>query len=146
MTSVVREGKLKLLNQDDKKISIALMSYFVVLTIQYLVLIYFSLIETNIGYKVQLLSKAIVGLIYIYALPAVLRRSKIKFIKAYFFALFIFLLHYAVFPENRDYIVDLLFPFYFMSLPSFIYALSIRELSVFKTIMKNQVMLYLLLV
>ena len=137
MTSVVREGKLKLLNQDDKKISIALMSSFVVLTIQYLVLIYFSLIETNIGYKVQLLSKAIVGLIYIYALPAVLRRSKIKFIKAYFFALFIFLLHYAVFPENRDYIVDLLFPFYFMSLPSFIYALSIRELSVFKTIMKK---------
>ena len=71
-------------NQDDKKISIALMSYFVVLTIQYLILIYFNLIETNTGSYIQLLSKSLVGLTFIYALPAVLRRSKIKFLIVYF--------------------------------------------------------------
>jgi hypothetical protein len=131
------EGKILLFNQDDKKISIALMSSFVVLTIQYLILIYFNLIETNTGSYIQLLSKGLVGLTFIYALPAVLRRSKIKFIGVYFFALFVFLLHYAIFPENRDYVVDLLFPFYFMSLPAFIYTLSIREFSIFKEVMRR---------
>jgi len=105
-------------NQDDKKISIALMSSFVVLTIQYLILIYYNLIETNTGSYIQLLSKGLVGLTFIYALPAVLRRSKIKFLIVYFVSIFIFLLQYVIFPENRYYVVDLLFPFYFMSLPA----------------------------
>ena len=131
------EGKILLFNQDDKKISIALMSSFVVLTIQYLILIYFNLIETNTGSYIQLLSKGLVGLTFIYALPAVLRRSKIKYIGVYFVAMFIFLMHYAIFPENRDYVVDLLFPFYFMSLPAFIYALSIRNFSIFNEVMRR---------
>lgn len=124
-------------NQDDKKISIALMSSFVVLTIQYLILIYFNLIETNTGSYIQLLSKSLVGLTFIYALPAVLRRSKIKFLIVYFVSIFIFLLQYVIFPENRYYVVDLLFPFYFMSLPAFIYTLSIRNFSIFKEVIRR---------
>lgn len=137
MANGTREVKITLFNQDDKKISMALMSSFVVLTIQYFILIHFNLIETNTGSYIQLLSKGLVGLTFIYALPAVLRRSKIKFIGVYFVALFIFLLHYAIFPENRDYFVDLLFPFYFMSLPAFIYTLSIQDFSIFKEIMRK---------
>ena len=124
-------------NQDDKKISIALMSSFVVLTIQYLILIYFNLIETNTGSYIQLLSKGVVGLTFIYALPAVLRRSKIKFIVVYFVSMFIFLMHYAIFPENRYYVVNLLFSFYFISIPAFIYTISIRNFSIFKEVIRR---------
>nr|WP_312579452.1 O-antigen ligase family protein [Sedimentibacter sp.] len=124
-------------NEDDRKISIALMASFVILTIQYLVLIYFNLIATSIGSSIQLLSKGLVGLIYIYALPTALKRSLNKFLKVYLIAVFIFLLHYLIFPENREYIIDLLFPFFFTSLPAFIYALSIRDFGVLKSIMKK---------
>lgn len=124
-------------HRDDRKISIAIMASFVILTIQYFILIYFNLMSTSIGSSVQLLSKALVGLAYLYALPSVLKRSKIKFIGVYGIAVFVFLLHYAIFPENRVFLLGLLFPFFFMSLPAFIYTLSLKDLSVFKAIMKK---------
>ncbi len=124
-------------DKSDKKISIAIMSSYVVLTIQYIILIYFNLTDTSTGSLIQMLSKVIVGMVYLYALPAALERSKMEFIGAYFIAAYIFLLHYGIFPDNRTYIVDLLFPFFFMGLPSFIYALSIYDFSIFKSIMKK---------
>ena len=45
--------------KDDTKISWALMSSFLILTLQYLVLIYFNLLETSVGSNIQLLSKAL---------------------------------------------------------------------------------------
>jgi hypothetical protein len=135
--NIERECKTPPLIQDDKKISIALMSSFVVLTIQYFILIYFNLVETNTGSYIRLLSKGLVGLTFIYALPAVLRRSKIKFIGVYFVAMFIFLMHYVIFPENRIYIISLLFPLFFMCLPAFIYTLSIREFFIFKEVTRR---------
>ncbi len=122
---------------EDKKISIALMSSFVILTVQYFVLIFFDFIGTSTGAAIQLLSKGLVGLTFVYALIPVLKRNKIRFIAIYFIAIFVFLLHYIVFPENKTYMVELFFPIFFMSLPSFIYSLSIREFSVLKEIMKK---------
>lgn len=124
-------------NDSDKKISIALMASFVILAIQYFVLISFNLFETAIGSTVQMLSKVLVGLAYLYALPKVLRRNLIKTIVIYMVAMFIFILHYAIFPENRAYIFDLIVPFFFMSLPAFIYTLSIKNFEVFEVIMKK---------
>lgn len=137
MTNIIREEKLRTFNYDDKRISIALMSSFVILTIQYLILIYFNLLESSIGSNIQLLSKGLVGIIYIYAFPSTLKRSRIRFIVVNFIALFAFLIHFVIFPANRDHIVDLLFPFFFMCLPTFVYTLSIQNFAIFEEAMRK---------
>jgi hypothetical protein len=122
---------------EDKKISLALMASFVILIIQYFILIYFNLIDSGTGSRIQLISKGLVGVAFLYAFPSVLKRSGIKAIGIYGFSIFIFLIHFTIFPENRTYMTNLIFPFFFMSLPAFIYTLSIKDLRVFKTIMKK---------
>jgi len=123
--------------KEDKKISVALMSTFVILTAQYLILIFLNLFGSNMASRIQLLSKGIVGLVFVYAIPAVLRRNTVKFIFVYFTLTIVIMFHYLIFENNRPYITDMLFPIYTMSLPCFIYALSIRDFSVFKSIMKK---------
>lgn len=137
ISNTIGEEKTTSKKRDDKKISLALMFANVILTIQYLILLYFNILGSRTGANVQLLSKALVGIAFIYALPAVLRRSRIKFIEVFFITVFIFLLHYAIFTENRKYIIDLLFTFLFMCLPAFVYAYSIQDLSILKEAMKK---------
>ncbi|MEI4768789.1 O-antigen ligase family protein [Psychrobacillus sp. FJAT-51614] len=122
---------------DDQKISIAIMASFVVLTIQYFLLINFNLIGTSNGSIVQLLSKILVGVLFLYALPAVLKRSLLKFIGFYFVASLIFILNYLFFPNNHLYLKGLIFPFFGMCLPALVYTLSLRDLDVFKQVMKK---------
>lgn len=124
-------------NTSDKKISVALMSYFVILTFQYLLLLYFNLLESGIALIIQSVSKGLVGLSFAFALPLVLKRNKSKFFLVYFIAISIFLWHYAFFPNNRPYMNDLFFPLFFMNLPAFLYALSIQNFSEFKFYMKK---------
>jgi len=122
MDKVIKQNKL-----EDRKISIALMSSFVVLTIQYLILIYFNLVDTSIGQLVQLTSKGLVGFFYLLALPIVLKRNKIKFFGIYFISIFIFILNYALLDENWMYLKSIIFPLFFTGLPSCIYAYSIND-------------------
>lgn len=124
-------------NVKDKKVSIAIMSSFAILTIQYLILIYFNLIGTDTGHIIQLTSKGLVGLFYLLALPIVLKRNKIKFIGIYFVALFIFILNYVLFNENWIYLKTIIFPLFFTGLPSFIYAYSIRDWDVLTEVMEK---------
>lgn len=135
MNNIINE--LKKNNIVDKKISIAIMSSFLVLTLQYLILVVFSLIGTPTGNKVQLISKVIVGLLYLRALPGVLKRSKIKFIVIYFLAILIFLINYLLFPENHIYLNSLIFPLFFTCLPSLIYAHSMEDWQVLMNVMKQ---------
>lgn len=122
---------------DDKKISMALISSFVILTIQYFILIYFNLLGTSAGARVQLLSKILVGIAFAYALPIVLRRNKIKFMATYFIGIFIFSIHYLFFAENQVYLKGLIFPFFFMCLPAFVYSISLSDWDVLKQNMKK---------
>lgn len=104
----------------DKRISIAIMSSFVVLTIQYLILIYFNLIDTNLGSIVQLISKVLVGFFYLIALPTVFKRNKITFAGIYFIVVFLFLFNYLVFDKNWPYLQTIIFPlFLYVFLPSY---------------------------
>lgn len=117
----------KTIESGDQKISLALMASFVILTIQYFILIYFDLLETTDASRIQLISKGIVGLAYLYALPIVIKRSKIKLIGIYSLGVFVFLLHYLLFPENSFYMKGVIFPFFFMCLPALVYSMSIRN-------------------
>lgn len=128
---------LKLNISADKKISMALMASFVILTLQYFILIYFNLLDTSMANIVQLLSKVVVGIIFISVFPLVFKRCRIEFITIYYIALLIFLLNYLIFFDNRIYLIQLLFPIFFMCLPAFLYSLCIRNIKVFKETMKQ---------
>lgn len=129
--------KVKKKIDDDKKISVALMISFIILTFQYFVLIYFELLGTVEATRIQLLSKVLVGAVFLYALPAVLKRSTWKLIITYFVAIFIFIINYLIFPENHEYLKGITLSFFFMCLPSFIYSMSIRDWKTLKQIMRK---------
>ena len=64
------------LRLEDRRISAALVSPFIVLMAQYSVLVSKDLIGTGIGHTIQILSKILVGISFAYALPVVLRRTR----------------------------------------------------------------------
>ncbi|NPV45214.1 MAG: hypothetical protein HPY70_14770 [Firmicutes bacterium] len=135
MTIVQR--KLNLDKREDRKISIAIMSSFAILAIQYLILIYLDLIGTPYANTIQLFSKVIVGIFYLIALPTVLKRNKIKFINIYFISIFIFLINYLFFNENWFYLKNIIFPFFFTCLPSLVYSWSINNWNILEDVMKK---------
>lgn len=123
------------LNDEDKKISIAIMASFVILTIQYFILIVFDLLNSSNASTVQLLSKIIVGSLFLYSFPIVFKRGKIKIVMIYSISFFVFLFNILMFPENHMYIKELIIPFFFMGLPAFIYSMSIKDWDVLKQVM-----------
>ncbi|MFW6008892.1 MAG: O-antigen ligase family protein [archaeon] len=118
-----------------KTLFIALLSSFLILPFQFLILNYFDIIGTTAGNQVQNFSKALVGIFYLLAFPYVFKKKKKIFINTYIISFFIFLSHIFIFSQNAKQIINLIFPFFFMSLPSFIYAYSIENLNEFKKVM-----------
>lgn len=125
------------LRLEDRKISIAVMSSFVVLTAQYFVLVSKNLMGTATGHDIQILSKILVGASFAYALPIVFRRNKKRFIGTYFIWAFVFLLQYLMFPENNVYQRQLIFPLFAMCLPAFIYSSTIHDWEVLRDVMRK---------
>lgn len=121
----------------DKKICISLTSITLILSIQYFILVFFDILGGPFEEIVQLISKILVALFFLYALPSVLKRSKVLIVVTYSVSVFIFLLNYLFFYENHSYLTDLLFPVFFMSLPAFIYAASINNWSILKKFMER---------
>lgn len=120
--------------EEDKKISLSIMSPFVILMMQSFILYYFNMLGTSTGAALQLMSKIIVALLFLYSLSAVLKRSSFLFIFIYSLSIVIFLLNYLFFPQNRLHLMEVIFKYFFISLPCFIYSLSIRDMQVFKSI------------
>lgn len=118
--------------EGDRKISLALISPVTILTLQYLVLASLDIIDTDRASQIQLLSKLLVAVLFFYALPVVLRRNRMKFVRNYLVWSSVFLLHYLMFPSNRVYQQAIIFPFFTMCLPAFIYSSSIIDIRIFK--------------
>ena len=135
MKLAIHETKKTIL--EDNKISIAIMSSFAVLTLQYLILAYFELLGTPGATRIQLLSKIVVGFFYIMAFPTVFRRNTFKFIAVYFISIFIFLINFLFFNENWFYLRDIIFPYFLTCLPSLIYSYSISNWRVLQSVMKK---------
>lgn len=134
---LLRVKKVNYRSKEDKKISISIISPFVILMIQSLVLYYFNIMDTAQGNLVQLISKIIVGLIFMYSLPIVLKRSNRLFIFMYSISIFIFSLNYLFFNQNAIYLKDVLFQHFFVCLPCFIYSMSIKDKEILKVITKR---------
>ncbi|WP_202709630.1 O-antigen ligase family protein [Sporosalibacterium faouarense] len=127
--------KIKYDEFDDRKISVALVAPFVILTLQYFLLINLGVIGTSGATGIQFFSKLLVGVSFIYTLPSVIRRSSFKLIIVYLVSIIIFGVHYLMYPENQIYMRSLIIPIFLMSLPMFVFSMSIRNLKIFKIIM-----------
>ena len=119
----------------DRKIAIALLSQNVVLMIQYFILFGFGIVGTTVGNLVQLGSKGIVGLTFIIALPTVVKRSFLPLCLTYIVAVIVFIFQFLLFYNNGVYLISLLFDFFCICLPSFIYAYSIKDNKVISMLM-----------
>lgn len=122
------------MQKGDRHISMAIMSSFAVLTIEYFILYFFNIAESSTGAQVQVLSKAIVGVFFILALPIITKRSLLIFVSTYTISVFIFLINYLMFPQNSEALKSIFFPLFFTCLPSFIYSFSIDDKNIFMNI------------
>lgn len=122
-------------DKGDRRIAIALLSQNVVLMVQYFILFGLGIVGTTVGNSVQLGSKVIVGLTFIIALPTVLKRSFPLLFLTYLVAGLVFVLQVLLFYNNESYIISLLFDFFCICLPSFIYALSMKDKKVINMLM-----------
>lgn len=118
----------------DKLISMTIMSSFTVLAIQYLILCVFDIAESSLGTQIQLLSKAIVGMFFLVSFPIVMRRNWMIFFASYSISIFTLLYNVLVFPQNMAALSDIIFPFFFVCLPCFVYSYSINNKQVLMNI------------
>lgn len=134
---IKKRSKISDYAYEDKKLSIAIMSSYVVLTIQYFVLVFFDIIGTTAASRIQMFSKIIVGITFFFAFPIVIKRSKILISGVYFITFFIILSNFLFFPENSDYLKSIVSPILFMNIPTLVYVYSIYDLKILKNIMKK---------
>mgnify|MGYP000988201083 CR=1 FL=1 len=120
---------------NEKKISIAVISPFVVLNIQLSLSIIFDLLGTPLEEILQVSSKIIVGALYVYAFFEVAKRVKIKLIYIYLVTIVVYLTNIIIFSHHELTQIKNVINIFFFSLPSFIYALSIRDILVFKSVL-----------
>lgn len=125
---VIRKSKLT---------CIALMTPITILTIQFFFIIYFNLLNTSLGIKIQLLSKAIVGAVFLFSFPYVFKEHCKKNFFTYLLFLLIFLSYSIFFPQNDEHIKTVLFPMFFINLPVFIYASSISDFVEFEKVLNH---------
>lgn len=122
--------------KSDKLICLALFAPMVVLMIQYFFLVYFNLLDTAIGIRLQLISKLIVAFLFLPAFPFIIRRNFGKLFFVFVVSLLVFSIYYLAFPQNGEYIRSLFFPFFFISLPVLIYTLCIKDFVIFNKLMR----------
>lgn len=122
---------------ENRRISNAVVAPLVILTFQFFVLTAFSLIEGSVAQVIQLGSKLMVGLVFVYSFPIIWRNSKSKLFGTYLLVSIVFLFHYLVFPANRIYMNETLFPLFFMCLPSFVYSSTIDNWAILKEVMER---------
>lgn len=119
----------------DKKISIAILAPFVVLMIQYLLLVYFNLFGSSVESIIKIISKVIVGVFYLTALKYVLKRGWKVFFTVYYLFFLIILVNFILYPDNINTLFPLLFNILFVTTPTFIYTLNIKNYEVFKRVL-----------
>lgn len=96
--------------------------------LQYFVLYYFFI---NSG-TVQTITKILVSAFYIFALNIIIKRNKVFFVFTYLISIIIFLINLLFFKNNTSEILPILFPFFFMCIPSFIYSYGILNRKTFE--------------
>lgn len=113
--------------KEDKKIAQAVVAPIVLLMIQFAILYGFNIVGTRLEDIIQIITKLIVVIIFIRCIGTVFKREGRTFVFTYLTISMIILTHYLFFEYNRPYINQVIFKLFFMSIPSFIYAKSIKS-------------------
>lgn len=129
--------KKTLIIRPNKLTCIALLAPLVVLTIQFFFLAYFNLFNTTVGERVQLLSKFIVGLIFLPGFIFILKKHFIKIFHTVGTSLLVFSIYYIIFPLNNEYIRSIAIPFFFINLPVFLYSNLLDNFTLFKKYLRT---------
>lgn len=137
MGDIMSKTRNQQYRNEEKRISYALMASYVVLTAQYFILVSLNLMNTATGSTVQLISKLVVGIVFLGALPVVLKRTLARFLTIYWGSAFIFVMHYIVFPQNQEMMQSLFFDIFFISMPALIYSMAIDDFDIFREIMNR---------
>ena len=129
----------KLANSDiiDKKISISVLSYFLVLLSQFTIRIISNNMEGEISDLIKIFAVLIQGLLYLYSFIYVYKRKGMTIIKVYTFFIIVFLINDLVHYENSKYLINVIFPFFFTCLPAYLYVSSIENFKNFEYIMNK---------
>lgn len=128
---------IKISNSDsiDKKISISVLSYFLVLLSQFTIRIISNNMEGEISNLIKIGAVLIQGLLYLYSFIYVCKRKGITIIKMYMFFSILFLINTLIHFENLVFLADVIFPFFFTCLPAYLYVSSIVNFKNFEYIM-----------
>lgn len=121
------EKKNKIEITSDKLIILSLLSSYIILTLQYFLITTFAYSSQSLTNTIQLLSKSIVGIIYIIAIPRVLKRNGLSFFLTYSITTVFILFNLLVYPKNRVYIRNEFFYIFFVTVLSFVYSYSIDD-------------------
>lgn len=117
--------------KEDRRISLAILSIYAILAIQYLILFYFKLSESSLGNQIQWLSKGIVGLLFLLSVSTVIKRSGQLLVSMYLLLSILFLYNYLIFPQNSAELTSIISSFFFICIPSFIFSYSIENRKTF---------------
>lgn len=116
----------------EKTKSFSLTSFFLVLTTQYLIILFLNLSQSKL-LMVQTTSKGIVGFSYFISFVILFfyeRRIDI-ILNSYLSFTIIILLHLLLFPENINFMKEALFEYFLISIPSFVISFSLKDWQLF---------------
>ncbi|TWE04180.1 O-antigen ligase-like membrane protein [Peribacillus frigoritolerans] len=131
--------------KEEKKLSIALMSPFVILILQSFVLYYFNITDTGMGVLVNIISKLIVCLFFLISFSIVVKKNITLLLFIYVLSVFIFALNYLFFHQNTEYLNEVFFQYFFICLLCFIYSYSLSDMKIFNEVVeKTSYLLYLI--
>lgn len=122
-------------NQIDKRISFSVLSFYLILLLQFTIRSLTGNREGTISDLIKFGAIAFQGVIYLYSFKYVLIRKWRTIIYIYLTTLIIFSINMLLFPQNLEFLLRLIFPFFATSLPAFIYVLSIKNFEEFDRIM-----------
>lgn len=128
---ILYEKKLK---KDDRRISLAVLSYFVVLFIKFMLIYIFGENYSEIIISISIIAQA---LIYIYSFPIILKRNFNLIFMLYILFLSYILIDLIIYPNKSEYTFNILFSLLFVSLPTYIYVFNIEFNEIFMKSMKD---------
>lgn len=126
-----------MVNKIDKKVSIAIVSIFVILSVQYFLLIFLNTLEYGSSNTIQLSSKILVVILFISVFPLIIKYNFSKLLIVYTIFILVYFINFIVFPNNRDALIGNIFEMFFMSALILVYSLSINDLSVLRKTFKQ---------
>lgn len=117
--------------KDDKKIALALTIQFIMLITNHSFKQILGIQNTGVRQLISLIFMLITGVFYFRAIPVVLKRIGIQFVLAYTGGIILFLLSLLFFNVSAKYLTEIGFYFFLMSLPNFLFYLSLNNKKLF---------------